>query len=81
MNRKTIGKCSICGGAVTVPTVTWSVIPPRPQCEKCGAYASKAAGLPTVPMEPMRIRPQPFRSYQRRPGDPPWVKYLSTRMS
>lgn len=79
MNRKTIGKCSICGGRVTVPTTSLSVIPPRPQCEQCGAYASKTAGLPSVPMEPMRIRPAPFRSYQRRPGDPGWIKYTSTR--
>jgi len=75
MSKRTIGKCSICGGEVTVPDVFWSVIPPRPQCEQCGAYASRTAGLPTVPMSPMKIRPQPFRVYQPRRADPPWVKY------
>lgn len=80
MNRKTIGKCSICGGAVTVPTTWMSVVPPRPQCEQCGAYASQTAGLPTVPMEPMKIRPQPFKVYQRRPSDAPWIKTMRSAL-
>lgn len=47
---QTIGTCSICGGAVTVPTIFHSVVPPVPTCSSCGATA-RASG-PVVPMEP-----------------------------
>jgi hypothetical protein len=32
-----IGKCSICGGNVTVPSVYHSITPPVPTCDSCGA--------------------------------------------
>lgn len=53
-NRKVVGKCSICGGVVSVPTVIWSVVPPVPTCESCGAVMDQTANLPTVPMRPVR---------------------------
>ena len=45
---RTIGTCSICGGAVTVPGVWWCVEPPIPTCTGCGAIA--AAHGPVIPM-------------------------------
>ena len=33
----TLGRCSICGGRVTVPTIWSGTIPPTPTCEVCGA--------------------------------------------
>jgi hypothetical protein len=33
-----------------VDTIYWSVIPPRPQCQRCGAYAAEDHG-PVIPME------------------------------
>lgn len=50
MNR-TIGTCSLCGGAVTVPSVWMGVIPPVPTCSGCGARAAEAHG-PVIPMKP-----------------------------
>lgn len=47
--KQTVGTCGVCGGEVTVPTVYWSVIPPKPTCEQCGAVIS--AG-PVLPMRP-----------------------------
>ena len=49
-NVLVIGSCSICGGRVTVPAVYWSVVPPTPTCEDCGAVEDKK--LPVVPMKP-----------------------------
>ncbi len=54
MNVKVIGKCSLCGGRVVVPAVIWSVVPPKPTCERCGAVADETANLPTIPMIPRR---------------------------
>jgi len=51
-NVKVIGKCSICGGRVTVPAVWWSIVPPKPTCERCGAVYDEEAYLPTLPMKP-----------------------------
>lgn len=45
---RTLGTCSLCGGAVTVPTVFHSVHPPTPTCSSCGATA--AAHGPVIPM-------------------------------
>lgn len=50
MNR-TIGTCSLCGGAVTVPDAWLGVIPPVPTCSKCGATAAEPHG-PVIPMKP-----------------------------
>jgi hypothetical protein len=44
-----VGKCSLCGGAVTVPTVYHSTVPPTPSCQSCGA--TKKNDLPIVEME------------------------------
>lgn len=51
LDRKIVGKCSLCGGIVSVPTVFMSVNRPVPSCEKCGAVADIAAKLPVVPMK------------------------------
>lgn len=51
MSTTTIGTCSICGGRVSVPTIYFSVVPPTPTCENCGATA-----LPSGPVIPMRGR-------------------------
>ena len=60
MNVKIVGKCGICGGRVTVPAVWWSVVPPVPTCESCGAVMDDTAHLPTLPMRPRpRARPRP----------------------
>jgi len=45
-----VGTCSLCGGAVTVPSVFWSVNAPIPTCIKCGATQKQK--LPTIEMEP-----------------------------
>lgn len=52
-NSTWIGACSICGGAVTVPTVWFSTVPPGPTCSACGATA-KQPDRPVIPMEPRR---------------------------
>jgi len=53
MNDLTIGTCSICGGAVTLPTIFWSVVPPVPSCSRCGATKRQPHG-PVIDMEPVR---------------------------
>lgn len=53
-NKRIIGQCSICGGNVVVPTVCWSVNPPVPICESCGAV--KRNELPVIPMVPGKQR-------------------------
>lgn len=58
MNDKTIGKCSLCGGAVTVPAVWFGVVPPTPTCQKCGAISDENPG----PVIPMRPAPKVFTS-------------------
>lgn len=52
MSVRVIGKCSLCGGRVTVPIAWWSVVPPVPTCERCGAVADTV-----IPMKP---RPNPL---------------------
>ncbi len=54
MNDQTIGTCSLCGGAVTVPGVYWSIVAPTPTCSMCGAVPLEAHG----PVIPMRRAPQ-----------------------
>lgn len=49
INDTLIGKCSICGGDVTVPKIHYSVIDPKPTCKKCGAV--KANDMPVIKME------------------------------
>ena len=45
--QKTIGKCSICGGAVQVPMAYFGI--PPATCSSCGAI--KANDLPVISME------------------------------
>jgi hypothetical protein len=41
MSEKAIGKCSLCGGVVTMHYGLWmSIIPPAPTCSSCGATKS-----------------------------------------
>lgn len=54
LHNKVIGKCSQCGGPVSIPTVWHSVDRPVPQCEWCGAVASETEGLPVIPTKPVR---------------------------
>lgn len=51
INETILGVCSICRGAVVVPTCWHSIIQPVPTCSSCGA--TKAAG-PVIPMVPRR---------------------------
>lgn len=53
-NKQCIGTCSNCGGQVTVPTIYWSVIPPVPTCESCGATARPHG--PVIDMNPSPVR-------------------------
>ena len=54
MTIRIVGRCSICGGNVTLPTYFASIIPPVPTCQSCGATAARPE-LPVVPMEPRRF--------------------------
>lgn len=55
MSKRVVGTCGNCGGAVTVPVVFLSVVPPTPQCDSCGSRPANAFG-PVVKMEPARPR-------------------------
>ena len=48
---RTVGTCSNCGGRVTLPDAWYSVIPPVPTCQSCGAVKTQPHG-PVVEMEP-----------------------------
>jgi len=61
MNR-VVGKCSICGGRVTVPDVWMGINPPIPQCENCYAFEDTTKDLPVVPMKP---RKNPLEKYKK----------------
>lgn len=59
MSERTVGKCSECGGRVTMPVGMWSgVNPPEPHCSNCGA----GPRLPVVPMEGGQRPQQPKTS-------------------
>ena len=55
MSYTTVGTCSICGGAVVVPTIWHSILPPTPYCIVCGATAANQHG-PVIPMQPNNIK-------------------------
>lgn len=57
-----IGRCSICGGNVTIPEVWMSTRRPVPRCENCGAVADN--GLPVIRMIPRKSRE--FRDFHIR---------------
>lgn len=48
-NTITVGTCSLCGGAVTLPTVFMSTKKPVASCSTCGAVDARGHG-PTIPM-------------------------------
>jgi len=54
-NRTVIGTCSFCGGPVSCPSAWWSIIPPVPTCESCGAVAAQHG--PVIPMMPTQQWP------------------------
>lgn len=45
-----IGTCSLCNGAVSVPSIWGGIVPPTPTCNRCGATAKPNHG-PVIPME------------------------------
>ena len=49
MMQQVIGKCSLCGGSVTVPTAWYGIIPPTPTCDNC--KATQKSSLPVIEME------------------------------
>jgi hypothetical protein len=51
MSYQIVGKCSLCGGRVILPTIWWGVVPPRATCEKCGAVEDQDHNLPVIPMK------------------------------
>jgi hypothetical protein len=51
VNDRVLGSCSICGGAVTQPSIVWSTVMPEPRCSSCGARPVQASG-PVIEMEP-----------------------------
>jgi len=56
MYDRVIGTCSICGGAVAVPSVWHGVIPPTPICQGCGAVPSTHGPVIDMkPAPPMRV--------------------------
>ena len=50
MNLRFLGRCSLCGGDVTVPVAWFGIVPPIPTCRSCGATAARPE-TPVVPME------------------------------
>lgn len=54
-NRQVVGTCGNCGGAVVLPKVWMSVIPPVATCESCGATAAQNG--PVLPMNPPPQQP------------------------
>lgn len=54
-DQQIIGTCSLCGGAVTVPSLWWGVVPPIPTCTRCGAVQQESYG-PVIPMKPQKHR-------------------------
>lgn len=51
LNQLPIGKCSLCGGLVTVPMIWHGINPPPKTCSGCGAEVDEAANLKTLPMK------------------------------
>jgi hypothetical protein len=49
MSHTLLGRCSKCGGAVTVPHAWYGVTPAIPTCQACGAR--KKNDLPIIEME------------------------------
>lgn len=47
-----LGRCSICGGNVTVPFMWHGIYPPVPTCNSCGAV--KKNTTPVIDMTPTK---------------------------
>jgi len=54
-NQNIIGTCSICKGAVTVPSIWHGISPPTPTCSSCGAIAAPDYG-PEIRMVPNPVK-------------------------
>jgi hypothetical protein len=63
-----IGRCSECGGVVSIPTVWHSVSRPVPSCEACGAVADETSHLPVIPTKPVK---RDFVSRRQKPREEP----------
>ena len=73
MTIRIVGRCSLCNGRVTVPTVFHSIYPPVPTCERCGATADADQNLPVIPMaKPSRPRYPTPGSAGDIPSIPEW---------
>lgn len=69
MMDKIIGRCSLCGGNVTVATYTYSTVPPVPTCQSCGATAAQ----PTINMERRKLTPEEDGVIKRVLRDGNWL--------
>lgn len=49
MSLTVVGKCSLCGGKVTIPNVWMGMTPPEPRCMSC--HATPKDKGPTIQME------------------------------
>lgn len=61
LNKRPVGRCSECGGVVSLPISYMSVKRPVPTCERCGAVADEAVDLPLMPMIPPK-HPRDWRN-------------------
>jgi len=67
LNDRVVGKCSQCGGLVTLPEYFHSVVAPVPTCISCGATVDEYDNLPILPTKPIRPwRKQPYRRWPTR---------------
>lgn len=64
-----IGRCSICGGNVTLPTFFASIVPPVPTCQSCGATPVQ----PTINMERRKLTPEEDSVIKRVIRDGDWL--------
>ncbi len=55
-NVRVIGRCSVCGGRVVLPTNWLGIHPPLAYCEQCGA--TERSRLPVIPMDPIPKTPK-----------------------
>lgn len=61
IGHKAMGKCSQCGGIVSVPEVWHGIFLPKPTCESCGAIADPHAHLQTIPTRPVKPWTMPVK--------------------
>ena len=58
MSKRVIGTCGECGGAVGIPVVWMSIIPPTPSCFSCGAVPENPHG------QVMAMKKRPIKGVQ-----------------